>query len=503
MYGTLCPDDGERRCYLKFSTNKSVKEGPGTVFVYCPYGSKSRAKRQLLKSRAFASKTDVGSVHVPRTGSELGKVPSNAIVDVRVLNEAGYYAGRKSDGRLEAITFRDIEAKYAIGKCLYDKLSARGGRFLVTSFYPMGDNYRWLAKYDGLDYSDVTLVVTESAKDLPSLLGVDGAVMSKGELKCLHMYLSMNYYSDSRFAVVPHKPMYPGATFHGDIDLSIYTGVARRLEEPALSIMDTMGIDVRRLKRSGFKGPRSVLLNPYGNSIELRSEAEKQNTKDVMDGLSRLFLERGYDVYTNTPFPSQEEIPGTKRFEGDIVSLVNGASGFDLIVTVFTGFMEVVMYTDCNLVVLTYSNANSRSNMAEGLGRNNYWEFNVLKSDPGELVSEISRTFDGILMEKGFSYPGPAERVITLKEKAALFKGQDVTPSLMRVMSQTMGKTDLRDLIGAGTRDPLLCCVMAKSLEAGKTVPMDIPKAIIMYRRASKMGVKWAVRKVKELKKQL
>jgi hypothetical protein len=141
--------------------------------------------------------------------------------------------------------------------------------------------------------------------------------------------------------------------------------------------------------------------------------------------------------------------------------------------------------------------------MAEGLGRNNYWEFNVLKSDPGELVSEISRTFDGILMEKGFSYPGPAERVITLKEKAALFKGQDVTPSLMRVMSQTMGKTDLRDLIGAGTRDPLLCCVMAKSLEAGKTVPMDIPKAIIMYRRASKMGVKWAVRKVKELKKQL
>ena len=503
IYGTSCPEDKTSRCFVKYSTNGFKPSGPGKVFVYCPYGKSSRAKNQLLRSREFDTGTDIGAVLAPNSEEEISSIPSNAIVDTRIMNERGLYTGRKSDGSLEIISVSEIEMRYLIGKAMCDKMSERGGRFMITSFYPMGDNYRWLARFDGIDYSDVSMVVTETAKDLPRLAGMSGFIMSRGDVKSLRMYLSMNYHEDQRFKMIPHKPLYPGAMFHGDIDTSFYIGAARRVQEPALSVVEPADVPSERLRRSGLHGPRSILLNPYGNSIEVRSEDEKKNTMGVMLGLAERLLGRGYEVYTNTPFPEQEELPGTKRYEGDIVTFMNAASGFDLVVTVFTGFMEVAMYADCNLVVLRYSDDNSRRYMAKGLGRRNYWEYNVLDEEPEALASRIMEMFDGLDIGKGLDYPRPAERLLSLWEKAEVLKGQEVTSRMMRLVLFTAGKGELRELVERGTDDPLLCCVGAKSHETGLQNDTDVKAAIDWYRKAYQMGVPWAKRRVVELKKQI
>ncbi len=435
-----------------------------------------------------------------RTSSDMAKVPDNAIVDVRMINERGYYVYINTLGDNKMVGVSTIESRYRIGKGLHDKLAKNGGRCLTTSFYPMGDNYRWLAKYEGLDYSDVTFVVAEAAKDLPNLLGVNGVMISRGDIKCLRMYLAMSYYEDSRFKMVPYAPLYPGIMFHGDLDVSFFHGVTRRSREPALSVVEPIDDVDRNLKRQGFIGPRSILLNPYGNSIEVRDEREKTNSYEIMNGLANKFLRRGYQVYTNTPFPKQKELPGTKRYEGDIPDLINQAASFDLVVTVFTGFMEVVMSTSCNLVVLNYSNQNTRMNMASSLEHSNYWEFNVIENSPKFLISEITKTFESLSVKKRLKYPRDINRLLTLKEKSKLFKVTEITPELVRIITLTSGRNEISDILEKGTKDPLLCCIGARVLEKGIQTEIDIPRAIKWYRRANFGGVTWAKSKVMELK---
>ncbi len=492
MYGTPCPDDGESRCYVRYVTNDKIVVGPGKVLVYTPVGKESQSADQLLIPKDFSPEVDPNDVFVIRSVSDADKVPSNAIVDIRPIGQKGIYASWNTLGGAELVNPTDIETRYMLGKAMHDKLAEKGGRFMITSFYPMGDNYRWLAKYDGFDYSDVTYVVMETAKDLPNLLGVDGVIISRGDIKCLKMYLAMTYHEDDRFKMIPYKPMYPGIMFHGDINISFFQGVTRRAREPALSVLEPIDDVGRLLKRSSFVGPRSVLLNPYGNSMGVRSEAEKNNTYETMRGLARRFLKRRYDVYTNTPFPEQKELPGTKRYEGDIVALANSAVSFDLVVTVFTGFMEVVMYTDCNLVVLNYSDTNSRMSMAKSLHRKNYWEFNVVNNKPRVLVSKISSVLDSLPVKKRLVYPDPPKRLMTLSEKADLFRGAEITQRLVRVVVFTAGKGELKELLDKGTRDPFLCCAGARALERGYQTKIDIPRAIKWYKIAGKLGVVWA-----------
>ena len=499
MYGTPCPQDEKERCYIRFSTNRKLKKSSGTVLVYCPYGKKSRADRQLLIYNSCRDR-DPASAYTPKKVSELRAVPRTKAIDTRAINEAGFYVFRKA-GILTAVSISDMETGYRIGKGIYGRMSARGGRFLITSFFPMGDNYRWLAKYDGFDYSDVTFIVTESAKDLPGLLGVKGAVVSRGDLKCLRMYLSMNYHADPRFVMVPYKPLHPGVTFHSDMDTRQLKGIARRCKEPALSAVDPVEGFGEPVRRSGMDLPRSVLLNPYGNSIEARSEAEKKNTFEIMLRLSRLFLDEGYAVYTNTPFIEQKELTGTKRFEGDILTLIKGISAFDLVVSVHTGFMEVVMYTDCNLVVLCFSGRNNRKRMAKSLGHDNYWEIDALKNSPEEVADRIMEVFCGL---PGMASDKPVcstERLLPYKEKAAIFSGQKVTPRLVRTVGSTIGRSEMQVLLQNGTTDPLLCCIGAKAMETGVKSDKNIAGAIKWYRKAVKGGVPWAKRKVIELKK--
>ncbi|MBR4225468.1 MAG: hypothetical protein IKR86_01535 [Candidatus Methanomethylophilaceae archaeon] len=296
-------------------------------------------------------------------------------------------------------------------------------------------------------------------------------------------------------------PLYPGTSFHGDMDVTMGTGLAKRVNEPALSLVGESADEDMPMRREWIRVPSAVLLNPYGNSIEFRSEEERRNAMEVMTGLSRELLKRGCAVYTNTPFPEQEELPGTKRFEGDIIALLNGISGFDLVVTVFTGFMEVVMYTECNLVVLRYSDKNTRKKMARMLGRSNYWEFNVLTTPPDALVSQVSEVYDGVVGDRLAPSRCSTARLLSLEEKAACLDLESFTPRAVRILAITAGRGELAGLLERGTKDPMLCCVCASVLESGKKFPRNLDAAIKLYRKAYKGGVAWAKKRVRNLKR--
>jgi len=501
MYGKPCPDDGERRCYIRFRTNGDIETGPGAVFVYHPFGEEPAGEDSLLLPRTFSS--DNGAAIAPRNVRSLNRAPKNAVVDVRILNETGYCIGRKSSGDFESCSLETLEIWYRIGKGIYDRMKEKGGRYLVASYYPMGDNYRWLAKYDGIDYSDVTFAVTESARDHPVLQGVKGMLLSRGEISCIRVYLSMMYHEDPMVRMVPYQPLYPGTTFHGNLDTHLTVGEARRLKDPALNAMGTIPDVGRARYRAAPIIPRTVLLNPYGNSIGLRPEEESKKGYEAMLALSRRFLKRGYLVFSNTPFPDQKELPGTMRYEGDIVTTVAQASSFDLIVTVFTGFMETVMYSKANLVVLSYSRDNSRRRMARSLGRDNYWELNLLEYKTSVLASKVTRIMDDLPIDKPKRFCRNTERVMTIQEKAALFSKDEITDELVRVILYNAGKREIKNLVDEGTKDPLLCCVGGLALDRGVQVPVDKKHAILWYRRAGKQGVTLYMSRVSALKAEL
>ncbi len=501
FYGTPCPDDGVRRCYIRFSTNKNTPVGKGAVFVYCPYDKKSRMKNQLLKPRAMSDE-DKADVYVPTEITDSKKLFLR-VFDSRVMNEQGIFIGAKESGKVEFLHVQELEARYIIGKGIHEKLSRKGGRFLVTAYYPMGDNYRSLAKYEGMDYSDITFVVTRPARDMPLLMGVDGAVISKMESRSLNTYLSMNYYEDMRFHLVAEKPLYPGSVFHGGVDTTMLTGVARRADEPSLSIMGTTLDENMGLKRLGIEPPRTILLNPYGNTMNSRTDEEKQKAFDIMFELSRRFLKKGCVVYTNTPFQDQMEVPGTRRYEADMVSFTKSAQSFDLVVSVFTGFMEAVLHTDTNLVVLTFNKQITRKTMAVKFGRTNYREVNILENDTKAVVTRVMRIFKKVVCSDRVEPVHSTVRAILPEDKAALFKPEDINARSFRFFFRTMEEEDVDRIMGMHDDIPMLCIVRAKMYQMEDYEGYDIQKAIEWYDAAYKAGVLWAKEKADSLKESL
>ncbi len=500
MYGTPCPDDGESRCYIRFSTDKDVEAGPGAEFLYFPYGSEEQDGVPLLLSRRFSPKLGPKSVRVPKDASSIGDIPGAGVVDTRVMNEAGVYVGCNPRRSLKAIRIREIEVEHIAGKAMYEKMSRMGGRFMIASHYPMGDNYRWMARFEGLDYSDVTFVVSEKAKELPRMLGVEGMIIGYWEQKCIRQYLSMSYYEDPRFRIIPFSPLYPGIMVNSDIDVSLPIGVSRRVMDATLLMMEPADEDMK-MRRVRAKVPSMILLNPYGISMANRSDKERRNSMETMRGLAEAFLERGCVVYTNTPFEDQQELPGTKRYEGDMIATMAAAPGFDLVVSVFTGFMEAMIHTDCNLVVLSYTEKDTRKPFARNMGHDNYWELNVVDNDPEDLVSRISDIYDGICGRK--KPCRPVEHVLSMEEAASLFGVQDMGPLMLDFLLSFGTPEEMRRLLSDGTEDPVLCCVGGRALETGVLTKMDMNRAIRWYRKARKLGNAPVVGLITELKKQI
>ena len=517
--GTECPNSREPKCYIMFASAKGKYTKSTKCFYYHPSEEDfvpdsssllvidgridatdpeiraegelgSRLARILAARHCSGERCEVVAPDAGffRKAAKISDFAGPVFIDLRLANEAGLYVTVVDRRISSVVSLAAIGYRYALGRTVYEKIRARGGKAIMCSYPHMGDNFRWLCRYEGLDYSDTTFVVTENSADIPKLLGVPGAIISSEDSTNLRTYMSMNEYPDPDFSIVPFRPCYPGISYTSDYDTNCFTGIAKKAKEPGLAGMRTEDNAVP--KRCAYVRSHKILLNPYGNSIQHRSDEEKERGARIMAALARMMDSAGYDVYTNAPFPSQKPLPHTKRYGAPIEQTANEACSFDLVVSVFTGFMEVMIPTGCSMAVLTYSSRDSRKSLASRYGLDNYWEFNVLATEPIAVVRKIMRIARKISGKIEPPVPVPSV-LMTLKERAEPFSGRKISPRLVSQLAACACKKEILDAAEEGSDDPLICCVIAKGLASRFSEP-DLKAAAGWYRKAAASGVRWA-----------
>ncbi len=519
IMGTECPNNRESKCYIMFASAKgkytrSTKclyyhpssedfipdESSLLVLDYrisryepviCAEGKLRENLEKILAAKGCSGKKcDVVALNPAsyRRSAPITDSDGPAILDQRPYNEAGYYVSllqRKVDTIVSA---ESIDRQYRMGRALYEKVKALGERAAMCSYPHMGDHFRWLCRYDGLDYSDMTFVVTEVAAILPKLLGVKGTVISRNDSGYLRQYISMLGEPDDSFLVVPFRPLHPGVAYVFDYQTNCLSGISKRANEPCLMGFSTE--DGEAPKRSRYICRHKILLNPYGNSINHRSAEEKDRDARIMKALARFLNGEGFDVYTNAPFPDQKPLRFTKRYAASVEQMVYEACEFDLVVSVFTGFMETLIPTGCNMVVLSYASNDTRTTMAERFNPENYWEFNVMTEEPINIVRKILRVARKVSGKPSQDTPMPSE-LMTLKDRAKAFSGMDIDEKLVDFILGTVCKGEVEAAIAEGSDDHLVCCVIARFLE-NRGEGTDVSDAVSWYGKAAGAGVEWA-----------
>ncbi|MBR4504172.1 MAG: hypothetical protein IKP20_04275 [Candidatus Methanomethylophilaceae archaeon] len=519
IMGEECPNNKESKCYIMFDSAKRKYTKSTKCFYYHPStedyipdesslllldsrlatkdptvraeGKIKENLEKILAAKGCSGRKCEVVVLNPEIHSrqmQVSDFDGPVFLDQRPFNEAGLYVSTHRK-RVDAVgSLELIDIMYRLGRALYQKLRALGGRAIMCSFPHMGDNFRWLCRYDGLDYSDVTFVVAESSAMLPKLLGVKGTVISLKDSRCLRMYNSMLAEPDDSLLVVPFRPLYPAAAYFYDYQTNLATGISKRLHEPGLIGFETENGELP--KRSRFRNCHKILLNPYGNSVMHRSAVERDRDDRIMRALARLLLKEGFEVYTNAPFPDQKLLLHTKRYSASVEQMVHGIFEFDLVVTVFTGFMEALIPTGCNLVVLGYSNGDTRGSMASRFGSGSYWEFNVLEDKPIRIVMKVLKIAREVSGNPSEDTPMPTN-LMTLKERAQALSGLEIKESLLDIVVNSVCKGEVEDAMKEGSDDPLECCVIARFLES-RGEGTDVTDAVSWYGKAAGAGVAWA-----------
>ena len=133
--------------------------------------------------------------------------------------------------------------------------------------------------------------------------------------------------------------------------------------------------------------PKKILINVYGNNINSRTCKERDAVEYIMKNLSNNLLKKEFDVYSNTPFDSQHELPRTKRYEKSISEFLLD-NDFACVISIMTGFAEVVMISNTNLITLMPPGM-SRQRLANDCGRKEtYLEIN-LDGDNDAIIERI------------------------------------------------------------------------------------------------------------------
>ena len=363
------------------------------VFVYMEKGASSKLKNVDFYSFAES----IEEVNLASIKGKTVIIHSENIVTIKNLmnnNEVfvdfepfyihNTYIFTNSGGRVRKVHLKEIDKKYFVGREIFKGLCPKY-QYLITLFFAMGDQFRSLSKRKGVDYSTKRFIVTESARDLLSINKVEGIILSIEQHRSLTTYLSITENYNSNVLMLAYRPIYPGVGWNSDLNTILMTGNSRKYNLKDIEGLDCSDPDYMI---STTKRNKRILLNPYGNNIRNRDEVERKKTSELFKLLAIILKDDGHSVFTNTPFLDQKEIPGTTRYEKTIADFIQDSTTFDFMVSVFTGFMEVAMLTDINLIVLVPGN-NVRTNFSKLCCHNNYWEYDIMSDDIQHILEEI------------------------------------------------------------------------------------------------------------------
>lgn len=114
-----------------------------------------------------------------------------------------------------------------------------------------------------------------------------------------------------------------------------------KLQKPKIPKADIS----RLIQKYGLQDGKTVILNPYANSVE-------NIDISFFENLAFALKHRGYQVVTNLSHDRQQAVAGT---EGIICSLAEAyylANYCGYVVGVRSGFMDFISYADCRIVAL-------------------------------------------------------------------------------------------------------------------------------------------------------
>jgi len=283
---------------------------------------------------------------------------------------------------------------YEVGKKIYEQIENDSNDvYLLISDIALGDHYRYMCKanqYSEKYHVKAKVIVGESAKDLLDLFQYEGIVLKIIDKFALGAYLMLSmeenekiFYLDQCFGTSLSRLSIPNGSPDGFADPS-----STLLGIP-LSQYDPIYYPKIKINLPLDEYNNSVLINPYGNWIMKNSPDKIQSYDLLFRKIVHKLNSKGVTVYTNSINDTQPALPDTIVFRHTITDLTSVCRQFKHIVTIFTGFMEAMILTECNLSVISPDDGVSRKQMAKASGHVNYWEYYLDRNDLERLADEI------------------------------------------------------------------------------------------------------------------
>ena len=281
---------------------------------------------------------------------------------------------------LEVISLLDACIKYITGKKIYESLKTSHDEiYLFISDGAIGSHHRILCKtkqYSKHYNVNAKIILPEWAKDLLVLFQYDGIILSNKDRHALKTYMVLFNEKNEKIFFLNQ---YFGT---GSFLLSVPSGLSTeyfdqpsRLFRIPQSRYDPIIYPNVVINMPPDQFNNSVLINPYGTWIRGHHPDKLQAYHLLFEKIAQKLRSEGVTVYTNSINAAQQALPETEVFRHTISDLVSVCRQFKHIVTIFSGFMEALILTECNLTVVTPVETESRKQMAEVNARDNYWEY--------------------------------------------------------------------------------------------------------------------------------
>lgn len=307
----------------------------------------------------------------------------NVIVDVISLSDNHMYVFRRNENLIFK-TLDEIITIFSKGRLVYERLNPNY-EYVMSYDVAIGDQFRQLSPRYGINYDNKCIITTDSAESL-NLLHDNTISMSVSDHICLTSYLFMSG-KWREFFITGFNSIYPGLSWKSDFNNMISTGTTRILGLYELGRLKCFNSHIRTYNSINKPNPKKILINVYGNNINSRTCKERDAVEYIMKNLSNNLLKKEFDVYSNTPFDSQHELPRTKRYEKSISEFLLD-NDFACVISILTGFAEVVMISNTNLITLMPPGM-SRQRLANDCGRKEtYLEIN-LDGDNDAIIERI------------------------------------------------------------------------------------------------------------------
>lgn len=189
----------------------------------------------------------------------------------------------------------------------------------------------------------IILIVKNNHQSIPNYYknGVDGKIVNSTIVEMLRLY------SENRG--IMRRKNYLYGHFLPDYQMPLNKHVVDCFLENVLKLNPKLEMKRPQLKNAegqNLKKEKVAILMPYACSVE-------EYPIKLWENISKVLVQIGYVVYTNTKDEKEKEIKGTKRLNLNLNDTIAFCKNdVEVIVSIRSGICDLLCYTNINLIVL-------------------------------------------------------------------------------------------------------------------------------------------------------